>query len=229
MLNVNTPEISSGESFESIADNVVNESPVSISPFGLPPETVGPVDTSDDNLDMFDPEKLRVSQEFVEESGVEKVQGVIAVRKPNKQEFFRVHPEIQLLVAVIENSEDREMWIVVPELVASVNDEVSFAQLRLTVNRYGVAFVWPLKVSRDGKSNTWNMSAMTAADNATSRWVRMKSNQSAAQYNVVTAKIEYGEPEWPDMSFKEILELAFKGRVIKDNNHPLLQQLRGEI
>lgn len=179
---------------------------------------------------MFAPENLRVSQDFVELANVEQIIGTIPVRKPGKQEFFRVRPgdEWQLPVAVIEDGEDRELWIVAPGLVPEVADEINCVLLRLAVSRYGVPFLWPLKVSKDGKSNPWNQSAMVAAENATTKWVRMRSDQAAGQYKIMAAKNDLTEPEWPDMTFQKILELAFKDRIITDYNHPFLKLLRGE-
>lgn len=175
-------------------------------------------------------ENLRVSQDFVEQANVEQIIGMISVRKPGKQEFFRVRPgdDWQLLVAVIEDGEDRELWVIHRSLAQEVADEINVVLLRLAVNRNAVPFLWPLKISADGKSNPWNRSAMVAAENATKRWVRMYSDRAAGHYKTVAAKNDFAEPEWPDMTFEKILELAFKNRIITDCNHPFLKQLRGE-
>ena len=42
--------------------------------------------------DPFDPENLRLDQSFVETSGVKKLLTTVPVRKPNNQDFVRVHP-----------------------------------------------------------------------------------------------------------------------------------------
>jgi len=110
-----------------------------------------------------------------------------------------------------------------------VNEEVTYVLLRLAVNRHGVPFLWALKQSKDGKTNLWNQSAMAAADAATTRWIRMKSNLAAGRYDIIAAKRDTAEPEYPDLSFQEILELAFKDRIISSYDHPFLRQLRGEI
>ena len=206
----------------------VSPSPVVTNPsFGPPPGIIGQEPTSGVNSDLFDPEKLRVSQDFIEDAGVEEVHGIIPVRRPRKQEYVRVHPERQLLVAVIENEEDRELWVVVPEIATLVDDEISVVQIRLAVNKYGEAFLWPLKISRDGRRNEWNDTAMVAAEKAVTKWVRMQSVKT--KYKSWASTKGYGDPEWPDLSFQELLELAFKGRIITSYDHPFLQQLRGEL
>ena len=42
--------------------------------------------------DIFDPQHLRLSQNFATTIGVKKRVTLIQVRKPAKQEFIRVHP-----------------------------------------------------------------------------------------------------------------------------------------
>ena len=37
------------------------------------------------------------------------------------------------------------------------------------------------------------------------------------------------EPEWPDLDLQQLLEIAFRGRLISTRDHILLQQLRGEV
>ena len=211
-------------------EKTVSESHDSALQFGLQDVAVGRAGTEGDNLDMFAPENLRVPQDFIEEASVEQIHGAIPVRKPGKQEFVRVRPgeEWQLPVATIEN-EDREVWIVKRAIVALVANEVSNVLLRLAVNRHGVAFLWPLKISKDGKRNPWNDSAMAGANKAITHWVRVKSDQPAGMYRISVAGGEIPEPEWPDLSFQEILQLAFKDRIIADYNHPILKQLRGEL
>lgn len=203
----------------------------SVSSLGLPKNIVGiDVSATGGIGDMFAPENLRVSQDYVEQANVEQIIGTISVRKPDKQEFVRVRPgvEWQLPVAVIEDNVDRECWIVAPSLVPEVANETSFVLLRLAINRSGVHFLWPLKISKDGKRNTWNQSAMVAAENAVTRWVRILSDRGASQYRILAEKDVSAEPEWSDMTFQKILELAFKDRIIADYNHPYLKQLRGE-
>lgn len=210
----------------------VPESSDLISSLALPSDVIEKKAISgDSNNDMFNLENLRISQDFIEQANVETIHSTITVRKPNKHEFFRVRSgkEWQILVAAIEDSNDRELWAVERKLAETIREEVSFVLLRLAVNRNGVPFLWPLKISRNGKSNPWNMSAMVAAERAETKWVRMVSDLSAGRYEIKASKNDHGEPEWPDLPFQKIIELAFKDRTITDCIHPVLQQLRGEI
>ena len=41
------------------------------------------------------------------------------------------------------------------------------------------------------------------------------------------AERDFDGPEWPSEPFPEILKIAFKGRLIENANHLVIQRLRG--
>lgn len=99
----------------------------------------------------------------------------------------------------------------------------------LTVNRQGVPRLWPIRLpDEEGKLDDWNFSALQAAEIAKERWIRVSSNRGAGMYETFEATRELSEPDWPDLTFNEVLEIAFRGRYIKDWDHPALAKLRGE-
>src|SRR5689334_18596049 len=67
--------------------------------------------------DPFDPAALRLDQAFAETAGVKRLLTTVPVRKPNRQDFVRVHPDprYQLTPAsIIELKEDRETYLARP-------------------------------------------------------------------------------------------------------------------
>ena len=67
----------------------------------------------------FDPAALRLDQSFAETVGVKKLLTTVPVRKPNRQDFVRVHadPAYRLTpAAIIELKEDREVYLVTPTM-----------------------------------------------------------------------------------------------------------------
>lgn len=74
-----------------------------------------------DNLDQ-----LRVGQNFDEKIGVKKQITTVPVRKPNKQEFIKVHrsPEYRLDTIILELKSERENYIIDPALLGELPDEV---------------------------------------------------------------------------------------------------------
>ena len=70
---------------------------------------------------------------------------------------------------------------------------------------------------------------VAAARLAETRWIRVAANMGAGMYDTFEAAGELSEPEWPELSFREILELSFKGRFIQDVDHPCVRALRGLV
>ena len=103
--------------------------------------------------------------------------------------------------------------------------------LRLCANRTGVVFLWPIPLpAEDGRSNRWHEVARKAAELAEAKWVRLVPNMAAGAYEIFEAQAEISEPEFPDKSFRDLLELGFgKDRLIDRPDHGAIQRLLGQI
>lgn len=179
----------------------------------------------------IDPTKLRLSQNFVEMSGVQRVVTSIPIRKPTRQEFVRVRDgeRSRMEVAILELKDERETYIVNPDLYPLLADELTPVVLRLTINRQDVPFLWPIRLpDANGRLNSWHDSDHQASEIAVEKWVRIAANMSAGGYDLFVATGELPDPKWPAMEFKEILNLAFRGRIIESMDHSVLRRLRGE-
>jgi hypothetical protein len=60
-------------------------------------------------------------------------------------------------------------------------------------------------------------------------WGRTFTNTASKIYEVEFAAGNLGEPRWPNLTYDQIIEIAFRGRIIETLDHPLLRRLRGEI
>lgn len=180
---------------------------------------------------QFDPSRLRLSQNFTESVGVKKALLTVPVRKPGRQDFVRTHPDstFRLETAVIELKEDRETYLIDPELWHELPGEIVPKVLFTTMNRQGVLSLWPIRLPReDGRHDEWNRSALEAAELAQGKWLRVAANMSLGAYEVYEAVSKLPEPEWPEVTFPEILKIAFRDRFITDLSHPVVRRLRGE-
>jgi hypothetical protein len=182
--------------------------------------------------DPFDPASLRLDQSYAEKLGVKKLLTTVPVHKPTRQEFIRVHPDPAYRLvpaATIELKDDRETYIVTPELAADLGQEISPVCLFTATNRQGVLFLWPVKLpDPDGRQNHWLDSAAAAAERAMKGWVRVTANMALGAYEVYEALGNLSEPEWPDVPLNEILKIAFRDRIVDRPDHPLIKRLRGE-
>jgi hypothetical protein len=182
--------------------------------------------------DLFDPARLRLSQDFGSKIGVKKAIITVPVRKPDRQWFFRVHPSeaYRVPTAVLEVKEDRETYLVEPALCEELPGEVISKMIFTAVNRQNVTFLWPVRLpGPDGKLDEWSRSAIEAAQMAMKGWVRMAANMNLGAYEVFQATADLPEPEWPEISLQMLLSIAFKDRFIQNLDHPVVRRLRGEI
>jgi hypothetical protein len=181
--------------------------------------------------DIADISALRLPQDFATEIGVQKVNTGVAVKKPENQWFVRTRSEetFRLKTCVLDVREDRESYLVAPELWNALATEITAKILITSINRQGTLFLWPIRwPGADGKIDEWNRSALEAAQLAMKHWVRVKSNQAAGTYDTYKAIAPIDEPTWPDMTFQDIINMAFKGRCITTLDHPVIKKLRGE-
>jgi hypothetical protein len=181
----------------------------------------------------FDPASLRLSQAISAGSGVEKLLLVMPVQKPPRQAFVRVHsdPDFRLPIALLELKDERETYVVVPDVAVQIPSEVKHVDLRVSVTQQGIPFLWPVPLPpNDRTENSWSMTARTAAERAEQVWVRMVANMSAQSYDVHVASSIAAEPVWPTKSMAELLEIAFRnGKLIDSLDHPVVQRLLGRV
>lgn len=202
---------------------VVNALPQKSAPKNAPePKAVG---------QKFDLSSIRLSQDYVADHGVEKVITNVPIQRSKKGAFFRVHPgqEFQLNAATLELKGDTtEIYLLASKVLGIVPDMEKPVTLRLAVDKAGNPFLIPVPMqSADGRRNSWSDSLAEAVKIAETKWVRISANMSGGSYNVHVATALNDEPRWPTISFGEILEIAFRGRIISTPDHLVIRQLMG--
>lgn len=156
----------------------------------------------------------------------------VPVRRPNRQEYIRVNPAEDMLlpVAIYEDIHERETMLVSPHMCEALNEHIKPALLTVAINRLGVTFIWPVKlVSESGMASDWYETAQTACEMAKKDWIRVSADMSLGAYRVHKPLGLLSEPEWPAKSLNELLSIAFRGKVIENEDHPVVRRLRGLI
>src|SRR5271167_2141406 len=95
------------------------------------------INSTDIASNPFDPASLRLDQSFADTIGVKKLLTTVPVRKPGKQDWFRVHPDPSYRLtpaAIIEMKEDRETYLVTPNMASELPGEFHVATLYTTIN-----------------------------------------------------------------------------------------------
>lgn len=184
--------------------------------------------------DLFDLKALALNTSLSAQAATKKRLTAVPVRRPDKQWFIRVHPsaEWQLKTALLELKDERETYLVQPQVRGQIPQEIAHKLLLTAINRQGVVFLWPIRLpDADGKIDDWNRSALLCAEIAMTRWVRVISNGSLGAYECleVADQAALGPAEWPSTNFKALLQAGFKDRVVDSMEHPVLKRLRGEL
>ena len=55
------------------------------------------------------------------------------------------------------------------------------------------------------------------------------ANMHVGGYDVYEAEGELPEPEWPEHDIDALVQVAFRGKIITDLDHPIVQSLLGKI
>lgn len=177
---------------------------------------------------------LRLTQDFASVAYGKPVLTDVAVSKPSKAYFFRVRPGDNYLTTLYTLDASKlgsdGIYAVGADVVNLIMDQVRLVNIRLAITAQGVPYLIPVPLAgADGKTNPWHKSLARALELAETRWIRLSANMCRGGYDVFEAVGQLPEPQWPEESFEELLELAFRGRLITSQDHPLVQQLLGAI
>jgi hypothetical protein len=189
------------------------------------------------NGEVTDPFDLAAMREAVQAGDfqAEKVLDTIKVKRPDRTEYFRVHPSADYTIdaAIFERDGGtaKETYWVTPGMFAYLGEELRKVRLFVCVNKHGVPFLWAAKLPRDDSDagRLWHQSALRAAETAKDLWVKMVGNRSAGYYEHFKAKGDLGEPVWPDKTLAELLKIAFQDHVVDNKDHHVIRELAGEL
>jgi hypothetical protein len=163
----------------------------------------------------------------------------VSTNKPKKDVYFRVHADyFQDLISIVDkDGMEATTYVIVGDVLEQAMTEeaiTSMLQNRryyLYVTQVGSYGLWGVTYPMDeGQDiNSWTESALTVIHRAQSEWLRHYAKRGDGGYRIILASKDLGEPKWPKESWEEIVELAFKGNIIDDINHPIFEKLRGNL
>jgi hypothetical protein len=121
--------------------------------------------------------------------------------------------------------------LVLPEVQDLVVHELRRVRLFTAISKRGTTFLWPAKLPREDNDagRRWAETALQAAEQAKNLWVKMHGSRDLGGYEIFRAKGDLGEPQWPSRSFRDLIEIAFRDRLIDRADHPVIRELNGEL
>jgi hypothetical protein len=166
---------------------------------------------------------------------VETVLTTVPVRNPKRNEFFRTHPDpaysVDTALLEVEIDDDKESFLVLPAMQNLLSAELRAVRLCTAITKRGNVFLWPIKLPMEGNNRLRRMadSALQAADQAKSLWVKVAWDRELGAWGMARAKGDLGTPQWPEKSFRDLIEIAFRHNLIDRADHPVIRQLEGEL
>lgn len=172
------------------------------------------------------------SRDFADPADVTSLVMRVPVRRPNGHTFIRVRPdqEYRYPVDLIELPEEEDTYLISSNEVAAALDEVRKpCMLYTAITRQGTVFLWPVKLARGNKKlMAWHTSATEAAERAMKGWVRINADMNLGAYKITVARGAIPDPEWPNLTFEELLTIAFRDRQVNSLTHPLVRRYLGD-
>lgn len=179
----------------------------------------------------FDPARYRMTSS--DQVDITTMLTNVPVRRPKRTEFFRVHPgaEYSMDVALLtfEDGLDKESYLVAPDVRPLVEGEYHLTRLHAAITKQNVVFLLKIKLTENKSGGAMMHTALEGAEMAKNLWVKMPWNAAAGNWDVLIAKGDLGEPDWPSKSMAELMGIAFRDRIIDSPDHPVVRDLGGEI
>jgi hypothetical protein len=127
---------------------------------------------------------------------------------------------------------DRTVYWVAPDLRVALKDHLRKVRLFTCIDKRSNVFLWPAKLpTADGSASarSWYLSGLRAAEEAKRLWVKIIGNKSIGAYDVIVARGDLGDPQWPDHGFKDLIGLAFSDKLIDSMEHAVVREIDGVI
>ena len=126
--------------------------------------------------------------------------------------------------------ETRESYLVIPDVVQQISELVLPVMLHAAIDRQNNVLLIPVPLpGESGTRNPWHESLAQAVERAKLAWIRITANMHIGGYDVFEAKGSLPEPKWPEHDIDALVQVAFRGRIIIELDHPVVQSLLGGI
>jgi hypothetical protein len=152
----------------------------------------------------------------------------VTVDKPPSDTYFRAHPDWKLDDATVIKADRGYLFVVpamrgYPKLVDRLRKVTLAAIITWPANEVRI---WPVPILGDREFKVWK-SARAAFELSLTQWTQIVWSEERSDYVVETAEGIDHAPVWPQKTFEELLKVGFDGKIIDNEDHPYVRQLRG--
>lgn len=175
------------------------------------------------NVDL---KNVRLPTNYGATLGVKKLLTTVQVGKPKKPQFFRTYPSEDMVfpAMILENKEAQETYVVYPEVAQAISELVRPAILHAAIDRQNNVFLIPVPLPGDsGVRHPTHESLAQAVEYAKLKWIRITYNKHNSGYDIYEAEAVLPDPDWPSGDIDSFVQVAFRGKIIKSLDHPVIQ------
>jgi len=207
---------------------IVTKKKIPLEKKGLDIKDFGKQDTQKKGLSGFNMSDYNTPEEEIEVTEI--IITAIPPERPDKQTFIRAHPTMSAVVdVVVYEAENKRKYLVHKNAIPYVSAHMKKMQLYPVISLKGNIWLFPVTLPKPGKKmNDWSVSREKIIFQARKQWIQCVPKSEGAGYDAVVALKKHREPEWPELTMPEYLEIAFDGYIIQDKDHPVVKALRGE-
>jgi hypothetical protein len=197
--------------------------------------TNGQVKSARFNLD----EMRAAASQYSAEGGFQGKADVITVPvdcPPPSSEFIRVRDdddywiECMTLDYAPEGGRKQTYFIdtgLMDSLPPEIKSEVKWSRLYTVMARKSrITSLWRIKVYDSGPGQLSTRTALACAEKAKRLWIRV-SWKDRIGYEPFYAQGDFGEPQWTEHTFEELLDIAFRDTYIDSLDHAAICDLMG--
>lgn len=175
---------------------------------------------------------LRLPTNYGANLGVKKLLSTVPVGKPRRNQFFRTNQsaDMKFATTILELKDIGETYVVTPDVAQNICELVRPVELFSAIDRQNNVFLIPVPLpDESGNRNQWHESLLAAVENAKKNWTKIAANRHINGYDILQAQAVLPEPEWPEYGIDKLVETAFRGKIISDLDHTVVQSLLGRI
>lgn len=184
-------------------------------------------------IDGVDLQQLRVDPAAASTIAVRPVVTRIPIAKPKRSDFIQVcttMPDFPYTTMATDAGKDAGFYVVAPPIDQLLQTHVKPYSFHLAINRANQLFVIPVcEALTHGRRHSAHESLLLALEEAKKGWVQVYWDADAGGYLVDQALAALSPPTWPSLTPAEILKLTFGNRIIKSQDHPVVQSLLGMV
>ena len=149
----------------------------------------------------------------------------IECRDPRPDEWFRVRLGVErgASTLALRDAGTGDLYLVTRDLWHELRPSLMPVCLRACINLDGGLFLWVIPLpAAEGGPELHTTLACVVADLAEKTWCRVVFDADLRQYVTSTKGRCVPDPLWPDVSFLDLVQAAFGGRVITSLDHPII-------